>query len=1267
MDPATGTVSGGDSRGNVYTKDADVSNGTTTAGIRTVIFSAPVTVPLVAGDTITVAHPAVAAKAISINEFAGLGAFDRTASATGTNTTPSSGFTAVTNQSEELLIGAIGVETHATDAFTTGAGYTALLPGFSGSAGGPTNNVAARSEFRIVSAKGSYAAGGTIDPTRLWAAAIATYRGRCGNGVVDGGEPCDKGVANSACCSATCSLEAASTVCRAAAGACDAAESCTGANASCPADGFQPATAVCRAATDLCDAAESCTGTSAVCPADALQAASTVCRAATGACDAGENCSGASASCPADDVQPAGTVCRPEADACDLLEQCSGASATCPPDLWNMSCTGPGPGIAFVRNIGVGGNTSVSTATSITIPAAGVTAGDTLIVTFAMDPTTGTVSCGDSRGNAYTKDADLANGTVTAGVRTVVCSGRMAVPLVAGDTVTVTHPAVAAKAVSVNEFAGLGLPDRTASTTGANTLPTSGFTALTSQADELLIGAVGIETLGTDPFAAGAGFAALPPGTSSATGSAASNVTTRPEFRIVTTPGAFAATGTINPSRLWSSAIVTYRAMCGNGIVDTGEPCEKGAANSACCSTTCQFEVAATVCRAAIDLCDQAETCGGSSAACPVDALRPTGSVCRAVTDLCDAAEACSGNGSACPADALAARGTVCRPASDLCDAIDTCTGASAVCPADALAAPGAVCRAKADTCDLVDTCTGGSSACPPDAQIPGCTGPAPGIAFIKHVGSGGDTTLGTSAAITVPAAGVAAGNTLIVTVAMDPASGTVSCGDSQGNVYTQDADVPNGTGTAGVRTVVFSAPMTTALGAGDTVSVSFPTVAAKGVSVDEFAGLAPSPGLDRSALAIGTSTTPSSGFTAATSQASELLLGAIGAETESTQPLVAGPSYTALVPGSSGGAGAPGSNVTIVPEFRVVAATGSFAAGATLQVPRPWAVALVTYRVAAAPGATVIPTPTATSTSTATGTPETSATPTLTPAATPSPTPTAVPSPSPTASPGALVIDSFHCFTIKASKGAARFAPRLGIHLVTDFDDVNIDVPAPRALCAPTDTDGSGIDDAATHLERYEIKVEQGMPKHVRRVGLRVDNQLGTIFLDTVKPDSLMVPTAMDLAVPPLPPDPQQHQVDHYECYTVKMTRESAPFPRDLQITTVGDAFTPPARRYLAKKPTRLCTPADQNGEGRRNPDHLLCYQVKATTRRCTDAAPVNPGGGCKKETDCGGIKGATNFCGRQGTFPSVSNVRIANQFGAEQVDAPREDEICLPSLRTP
>jgi hypothetical protein len=264
-------------------------------------------------------------------------------------------------------------------------------------------------------------------------------------------------------------------------------------------------------------------------------------------------------------------------------------------------------------------------------------------------------------------------------------------------------------------------------------------------------------------------------------------------------------------------------------------------------------------------------------------------------------------------------------------------------------------------------------------------------------------------------------------------------------------------------------------------------------------------------------------------------------------------------------------------------------------------------------------------------------------------------------------VIDSFHCFTVNTSRGTAKFVPQLGVHLVDDFEDIVADVRRPLTLCAPTDTYGNGIVDAATHLERYQIKPERGTSKHIRRVGLHIDNELGTIFLDTVKPDSLMVPTAMDPLAPPAPPDPQQHQLDHYKCYVVKTTRRTPSLPKGVQVSAAGDPFTTPARRYLVRKPKRLCTPVDQNGEGRRNPDHLLCYRVTPTTGRCADGAPVNAGGGCTNEGNCGGTHGATTLCVRQGTFAAVPAVQAANQFGAEELDVVGENEICLPSLRIP
>jgi hypothetical protein len=122
------------------------------------------------------------------------------------------------------------------------------------------------------------------------------------------------------------------TLCRAAAGDCDAAEYCTGSSADCPADDFLPDTTECRTAAGDCDVTEYCTGAAADCPADDFLPDTTECRAAAGDCDAAEYCTGAAADCPADDFLPDTTECRAAAGDCDAAEYCTGAAADCPAD-----------------------------------------------------------------------------------------------------------------------------------------------------------------------------------------------------------------------------------------------------------------------------------------------------------------------------------------------------------------------------------------------------------------------------------------------------------------------------------------------------------------------------------------------------------------------------------------------------------------------------------------------------------------------------------------------------------------------------------------------------------------------------------------------------------------------------------------------------------------------------------------------------------------------------------------------------------------------
>jgi hypothetical protein len=216
-------------------------------------------------------------------------------------------------------------------------------------------------------------------------------------------------------------------------------------------------------------------------------------------------------------------------------------------------------------------------------------------------------------------------------------------------------------------------------------------------------------------------------------------------------------------------------------------------------------------------------------------------------------------------------------------------------------------------------------------------------------IGTAANISSGTTITVAVPAGGVAVNRTVIVSIAMDPSGigTTVPVTDARGNTYSSDKDVTNGSGTAGVRTLVFSAPIATALQSGDLITVTFSTsIAAKAVSAFDVGGLAAASPRDQTASATGNSASPSSGSTATTTQPTELVFGAIGVDETSSTPtaLAPGAGYTALT-----GAGIGGSGVSILPECQVVSATGAYAADAKLSGIKPWAAAVVTYKVAGA------------------------------------------------------------------------------------------------------------------------------------------------------------------------------------------------------------------------------------------------------------------------------------------------------------------------------
>src|SRR5437870_2819077 len=74
----------------------------------------------------------------------------------------------------------------------------------------------------------------------------------------------------------------------------------------------------------------------------------------------------------------------------------------------------------------------------------------------------------------------------------------------------------------------------------------------------------------------------------------------------------------------------------------------------------------------------------------------------------------------------------------------------------------------------------------------------------------------GTPTTIIVPVSGVATGNSIIVRVAMDPLTGTLSCTHTRSNSYAVDKDITNGSGTTAVRTVILSPHNVIALTSGN-------------------------------------------------------------------------------------------------------------------------------------------------------------------------------------------------------------------------------------------------------------------------------------------------------------------------------------------------------------------------------------------------------------------------------------------------------------------
>jgi uncharacterized protein (TIGR03382 family) len=430
-----------------------------------------------------------------------------------------------------------------------------------------------------------------------------------GTSCSDDGNPCTVDA-----CGATgqCEHGAGNTgvVCRASAGECDVAETCDGANPSCPADGFQQGN-ICRDSAGACDLPEVCSGTSASCPADSVSSGN-ICRPSAGACDVAEVCDGSSVACPADGFA-AGNTCRPSAGACDVAEVCTGASASCPADGFSAGNTcRPSAGACDVAEVCSGSSASC--------PADGFSSGNTCrasagVCDVAEVCSGSSASCpadGFSSGNTCRASAGVCDVAE-------VCSGSSASCPADGFSSGNTCRASAGDCDVAEVCSGSGA-----------SCPADGFASGNTCRESAGPCDVPETCSGSSASCPADGFAQ---GTTCRESAGDCDVAETCSGSSASCPADGFAQGTI------------CRASAGD--CDVAESCS---GSSASCPAD-GFAQGGTVCRASAGACDVPESCTGANAACPADGFATVGTECRPSTGSCDPAEACTGTAAACPTD----------------------------------------------------------------------------------------------------------------------------------------------------------------------------------------------------------------------------------------------------------------------------------------------------------------------------------------------------------------------------------------------------------------------------------------------------------------------------------------------------------------------------------------------------------------------------------------------------------------------------------------
>jgi hypothetical protein len=224
--------------------------------------------------------------------------------------------------------------------------------------------------------------------------------------------------------------------------------------------------------------------------------------------------------------------------------------------------------------------------------------------------------------------------------------------------------------------------------------------------------------------------------------------------------------------------------------------------------------------------------------------------------------------------------------------------------------------------------------------------------------------------------------------------------------------------------------------------------------------------------------------------------------------------------------------------------------------------------------------------------------------------------------------LDTFMCYDIAPAAEAGEAAPVPQVHLRNPFADRRYRASQPRALCNPADR-GAGTHDPKTRLQRYPITpAAAGAAGAVAR-GVKVKTEIGTVRVDVMRSDALLLPAALDLLGPP--PALPARRIDRFACHDVRSTKEPARTRRGVRLK-LRDHFTAAPKVFDVTGPERLCAAVEVDRAGLVDAcAAFLCY----------------------------GVEPARDEAG----FAPLRQVWVRDQFALRQVDALTEAEVCLPA----